>query len=250
MTGSGIEIRTVVRLAARNRVTSLILIITLVSSAAMISHASVRVDKSNQSYQQAKSRALYSDDSARKHLDDLTFLMSNEMSFKRMVEMRKIGLVEDMDWLEPLLKISTDINARKFHSRIGDAEPVSILHGKAVQFSSVSRIDIELEFESNHGADVFRFFSDLFVQAPGVFELGELEITRIEASPREIESARKVAITKGQPQIESTWVKTSTAGQFAGHEIPAQHASHRALKVEASVRWFVIQPYGEDENPG
>jgi len=244
---AGIEDRVVASLAFENRSACLALVVTLAISAIAATYGVNSINTSEQSYRLAKSRALQSDSLTRKHLEDLAFLSTNEASFKRSVAIGKIGIVEEMDWLEPLLKISTEINAREFRYRIGDTVPVSNLRGKSVQFSRVNQIDIELAFELNHGVEVFQFFSDLFAQAPGNFEIGELEITRLVGRHNEPGSvpriAAQVAASDVKSQINLPWSGAGVdSGLAGGYQLAEQHANHLGVRVEAIVRWFVILP--------
>jgi len=227
-------------LAAENRLAIVVLFVAIAMFVSAMAYASRQIDASRQSFHRADVRAQRGDELARKHINDVSFLNRNQRLFNEWLGSGIIGSVEEMDWVETLLEVSAGTGTTNFHYQLDAPESVSKLRGRLLQHVSVSRIEILLDFEVDHGADVFRFFNELDESAPGAYKLVQLTTERIETGKGQLQTRELVESTTDTNQIPSADRSSPESGSPDSQ--PKIDPLFGGVRVKATLSWFVIHP--------
>jgi len=227
--------------AQENRIALLFLGVAVLTGASAVAYASVQVETGRQAYQSVKNHSRQGAELTHKHLDDLAFLNTNEKLFVRWLDSGKIGQKDAMDWVELMLDVSGVVDAREFQYQLGPVEPIDTVHGRVVEYAAIHEGAIKLAFTATHGADVFRFFSEMRGRAPGAFKLQDLKIARIEN--KKISQAvryKKVGLNSWRDSSSpaGSLLETERLVDQVVQEIPAGFSG---VKVNATLKWFQIE---------
>jgi hypothetical protein len=200
-------------------------------------YAIKQIDSSTESYAQLRAKALSSKNQTINHYEELVFLSAHEASFNDWLNEGKIGPSDEMARVETLLKISAKVGARVFRYQITESRNLESLHGQVIQQITVSRSDIRVDFEADHGATVFEFFTEVQREATGIFAISAFSLERIESE-----------LPNRATQNSSTVAERGLLKKVEGGVIPAentalfQESSFGGVKVKATLSWLTIDP--------